>query len=129
MKLAGTIGKLEKADEFKKKLKLLKQDVRDGVLEAMGRAAMIIETEAKVIITRRKHVRTGNLRNSIQSRAGWANQTEIVGIVGTDVPYAPYVEALPDGGYLRPALMKKGAAAMKYLMSEIKKITDGVGGK
>lgn len=55
-------------DKVKKDMKILDQRVRGQIVESMGRAATIIETEAKLIITRKGHVKTGNLRRSISHK-------------------------------------------------------------
>ena len=113
-------------DKVKRDAKLLTQRFRNEIVEAMGRTATIIESEAKLILTRNKHVKTGNLRRSIRNKAGWASTYDIVGVIGCgdEAPYAPFIEALPDGGFLLPALLTKSAIAMKYLQDSVKKIIE-----
>lgn len=139
--------KIEGINQTVAKIKILQEEVRDEIGRSMGRACTIIETQAKTNITEVEwttksgiyrgmgikktyypagstligHVQTGNLRRSIKSKWGFTSQFEIVGVIGTDVPYAPYVEALPDGGFLFPALIKAGPQAVDYLKDEIKK--------
>jgi len=105
------------------KLKLLDQVVRDEALRAMGRASAIVATRAKENISGQHghvmHIKTGNLRRNIKSKAKWKGNFEIEGFIGTDVPYAPHVESLPDGGFLYPALMEVGREALAYFKIQI----------
>jgi hypothetical protein len=129
------------------KAKLLEDKVRGNIKVGMTQAAMIVQAEAKRIIgsvmwvtkggvyrgfgknkrwyppgsAMRGHKRSGDLARSIQVKTGWASQYEIVGVVGTDQKYAPYVEALPDGGFLNPALRNKGAEALKHVERAVEK--------
>jgi len=129
------------------KAKLLEDKVRANIKVGMTQAAMIVQAEAKRIIgsvawvtkggvyrgfgknkrwyppgtPMRGHKRSGDLARSIQVKTGWASQYEIVGVVGTDQKYAPYVEALPDGGFLNPALRNKGAEAWKHLEKAVER--------
>lgn len=115
--------KIEGIEPTMVKLKMLEPEVRKAIDQGMGRACSIIEARAKENISgmhgHTRHVRTGTLRRSIQSRVGWASMYEIVGAIGTDVPYAPYVEALPDGGFLYPALIEVGTKALSYLKDQM----------
>ena len=100
------------------KFKLLDQTVRNQSLKAMARASAIVETRAKENISGQHghtmHIKTGNLRRNIKSKAQWKGNYEIEGFIGTDVPYAPWIESLPDGGFLYPALMEVGRTALEY---------------
>lgn len=113
------------------RLKLLDETVSGAVKIAMYQSATIVQKRAQENISgmhgHTRHVKTGNLMRSIQSQAGWTNnaKTEIVGIIGTDVPYAPYVEALPDGGFLYPALMEVGREAMAYFKAQLALVIKG----
>lgn len=102
-------------DKVQLKLKLLETSVREKIKDAMAQGASIVVARAKEIITEKGHIITGNLRRSIQYKVGWSGINEIDGVVGTDVDYSIYVEALPDGGYLFPALREKGKEALGYV--------------
>ena len=119
-------GKLLGVREFNIKSKLLASEVRIKGKQAMERAANIIVSRAKEIIIEKEHVITGNLLRSIQAKVGWASLSELIGVIGTDVPYAPRVEALPDGGYLRLALVEKGVVAVTYLKGQLTSIIGGL---
>lgn len=122
--------------ELENKLKKAFPFIREKLKPAMYRAATLVEAESKNIITniewidskgesRIGHIKTGTLKGSIQSMAGWANNGyELLGVVGTDVPYAPYIEMLPDGGFLVPALNNKSKEAYEYLVRELKTILE-----
>jgi hypothetical protein len=73
---------------------------------ALQNAGQIIEARAKEIITEKGHIVTGNLRRSINTQVVQTGST-LAAEVGTFVFYAPFVEALPDGGYLFPASEEK----------------------
>lgn len=84
---------------------LLKADreVRAACLKAVWTGVNDIATRAKEILTENQHVVTGDLRRSIKGKAKFVEKDVIEGEVGTGVLYAPYIEALPDGGFLYPA--------------------------
>lgn len=110
--------KIEGMDEVQIKLRLLDQTVRKNGEKAMNVACMIIQRRAKENISgehgHTRHIKTGNLRRNIKFKSEWKSFAEIDGVIGTDVPYAPYVEALPDGGFLFPALMEVGKYALEF---------------
>jgi len=100
---------------------------------ALLHGCQIIEARAKEILTEKGHVVTGTLRRSINSTVrvegsvagrallqltGRAHGARIVGEVGTFVYYAPFVEALPDGGYLFPASEEKFQEVTELLAAE-----------
>jgi len=113
-------------DKAVAKLKILEKDVRKDSEKAMYRAATIVERRAHENISgmhgHKRHVKTGNLRRNIKSKSKWTGSYDIDGIIGTDVPYAPYVEALPDGGFLYPALREVGKEALEYFHNQLVKI-------
>jgi hypothetical protein len=114
------------------KLRLLDENVREKSLQAMKRACSLVERRAKENLQGRhsphpyRHWVTGTLGRSIKSKVGFTGPYQITGVIGTDVPYAPYVEALPDGGYLFPALITEGPQAVKYFEEELEKIIKGI---
>lgn len=111
------------------KFKLLQDHTRNDVKRGVARGATKVATRAKENISGQhghtKHVVTGNLRRSIQTKVGWVSSFEVVGVIGTDVPYAPDVEALPDGGFLYPAILEVGEGVYKYVQEEIIKAIRG----
>jgi len=62
-------------------------EVREQIPTVMGKAVLVLEREAKVLAP----VDTGRLRSSIASEVRGAAM-ETVGVVGSNVEYAPYVE-------------------------------------
>jgi len=123
MKLYFSIDGVEK---FKFKADMLTKEVRNEAKKAMFRGGTLIEARAREHLEgmhgHPRHWITGNLAGSIQVKVGWINLYEIMGVIGTDVPYAVHVEALPDGGYMFPALMNVGPEALEYVISGIKQI-------
>jgi len=112
------------------KLNLIEQDVRSRGQEVMFKAGTIVQARAQENIDGQhghdRHRVTGNLFRNIKTKAGWASLNELVAVVGTDVGYAPYVEALADGGYLYPALLETASRVLLYLKNELRKIAEGV---
>jgi hypothetical protein len=122
--------------ELENKMEKIYPAIRDDLKKTMYQAASLVEAEAKTIITeiewedskgekRIGHIKTSTLKGSIQVVVGWdANGYELLGVIGTDVPYAPYIEMLPDGGFLVPALENKSEEAYEYLAKKIKEILE-----
>lgn len=84
------------------------KEINQKLLAGMSKAVLIVERQAKEDCP----VDTGRLRASINSRVETENN-DIVGIVGTVVEYAPFVEfgtsKMSAKPFLFPALeMKKG---------------------
>ncbi len=71
-------------------------DLRDRAYwplhDAMAQSLQLIEGQMKENLTRNDSVASGNLRAGVQSVPPRITETEIVGEVGPDQPYAPYVE-------------------------------------
>jgi hypothetical protein len=84
----------------------------------LGRIAIqggnIIEARAKEIITEKGHVVTGNLRRSINTQLSELEAFSATVEVGTFVSYGPYIENLPDGGYLYPASIQTNEQVTKF---------------
>lgn len=81
------------------------------MLRAMQRAAMLVMRDARV----RVQVDTGRLRSSITPEVR-TNGREVIGVIGSNVKYAPYVET-----GTRPHWPPKGALAVwarRHGMSE-----------
>ena len=123
--------KIEGLEDAEVKLRLLDQKVRKSAEVNMKVACFIVQRRAKENISGQhghtRHVLTGNLRRNIKSKVAWSGFAQIDGIIGTDVPYAPYVEALPDGGFLYPALMEVGKAALDFFQMAMVASIKGVG--
>ena len=67
---------------------------------AMMKNALPIVTRARQILTDNRHIITGNLRRDIHVET----VKPLVVRVGTRVVYAYFVEVMPDGGFLAPAV-------------------------
>lgn len=114
-------------DQAKAKLAFLSANVMKEGVKVVGNGCRIVETRASEIITEKRHVVTGNLRRSISSKAEKAGLFLIDGACGVDsdkASYAPYVESLPDGGYLFPAYYEKYREVMEFIGKGIKEIVD-----
>jgi hypothetical protein len=126
---------IEGIPEFLIKVKLLEEKTRANIKVAMMQAVGIIQSQAKLNITNKVwhtqsksgytrgkgrvkqrwatgaaitgHIQQGDLRRSIKVKAGYSSQNVLEGVIGTDVPYAGYVEAHREGGFLEPALLEK----------------------
>jgi len=89
-------------------------------------AGRIIEKRAKENLTGRhghdKHIISGTLRASIDTGQPFSMGGGTYAVaIGTDVFYAPYVEARDKtGGFLRPALLEGATEARRYLATTIK---------
>jgi hypothetical protein len=89
--------------------------IMSGMPRVMLNAGQIIEARAKEIITEKGHVVTGNLRRSINTQLGEVTPLKIEVLVGSFVEYAPFVENLPDGGFLFPAAVESVPAYNRFL--------------
>lgn len=101
-------------------LTLLNEKVTGGMKRVGEHAGRIIEKRAKENISgqhgHNKHIITGNLRSSIDTRVKEKGFALIQIEVGTDVRYAVYVETKSrDGGFLRPALFESKEKALLYI--------------
>jgi len=117
--------KMEGMEEFQKKLKLLEVATRQAMESAAERGGQSIAERAANLVTELGHVITGNLRDSLHAEAKWINPNIIEVNVGTNVFYAPYVEALPDGGYLYKATREKIDKVYEYIFAEWEKLLGG----
>jgi len=87
-------------------------------------AGRLIERRAKENISGKnghiKHIITGNLRNSIDTRVRKMAPTLVQIEIGTNVHYAAAVEARDaTGGYLRPALYESKKQALDYIQRTV----------
>jgi len=117
------IQNIEGVNKTALKLALLSNVIRINAVKSMKKATFIVSNRAKENISGMhghvRHIKTGNLRRNIKTKVGWTGLYELEGLIGTDVPYAPHIEALPDGGFLWPALMEVGKEALDYFNEQI----------
>jgi len=97
-------------------------NVEAQLVTIIDRALTICETRAKEILTEKGHIVTGALRRSIISMITKIANDIIEGYIGSPMNYAYYVERLPDGGYLFPALESTFNRMVNYMVTEIRKI-------
>jgi len=105
--------------------KLLEDGIPEEIRKAITQGMSEISTRAQEILTEKNHVVTGNLRRSIvpvavvegNEIAGMAGSFPpgMEGFIGSDAPYAPIVERLPDGGYLKPAFDEKKKDVQEWI--------------
>lgn len=101
---------------IKRNKKLIETLQAAGVAKDLFNACQIVEARAKEILTEKGHVVTGNLRRSINTSIIEAGVSRARVDVGSFVSYAPFVEALPDGGYLFPASEQTFEQVNKFLV-------------
>jgi hypothetical protein len=70
---------------------------------ALQRGGLLIQARAQEKIVEKGHVVTGSLLRSINTRPESEREGRISVLVGSFMFYAPFVENLPDGGYLNEA--------------------------
>jgi len=103
----------------------LKIMVLSGDMERITmNAGRLIERRAKENISGQhghdRHIITGNLRNSIDTKVHKRGINLYQAEIGTDVRYALPVEVRsPDGGYLRPSLSETKPQVMNYISRTI----------
>ena len=95
--------------------------------KGMFRAGVAVQKRAQEILTYNKHVVTGNLRRSIHTEVT-VEEDKMEVQIGTNVEYAPYVEALPDGGYLFPAYWQEKDKVIADLQAVVTKVINEVKG-
>ena len=110
---------------------LLKTSVQSSVRTGMMQTVLIIVKRAKENLagkhapTPRRHWVTGNLARSIRGLVKMKGISYVEGIVGTDVPYAPHIEANPDGGFLIPAAKTESKEAKRFFVKQIQAAIKG----
>lgn len=105
----------------------LKVAAEDSVLEGMN----LMAQDAKFLITtldwtdskgnqRYGHVDTGDLRRAIRGEMISVNKRVYGNLVtGPEVPYAAFVEALPDGGFLYRTFYQDLDIVMKLIVASM----------
>jgi len=123
-------------DQANAKLKATEMNIQANLELILVSAGLEIANTAQDIITENGHIITGTLKGSIMSfvtvdQASKETYASIgsfppgsKGFNGSDAPYAPYVEALPDGGFLRPAYNQKKKEVEGLIANAIKKVID-----
>lgn len=87
-----------------------------SMTKTLFNAVQIVEARAKEILTEKGHIVTGNLRRSINTSIV-ENSAKVSRVqVGSFVEYAPFVEALPDGGFLYPAVVETFDQVSRYMV-------------
>jgi hypothetical protein len=104
--------------EIRKRNRQLLEDLQTNVGRALQRGGLLIEARAKEILTEKGHIVTGNLRRSINTQIIRTGGDRLFVEVGSFLFYAPFIEALPDGGFLFPAAQQQFPAVMKLLVVE-----------
>ena len=99
------------------------KNIKAELQKEIFQAGTLIQVEAQRILTEKGHVVTGNLRRSINTQV-IVQDTLLEVDIGTNVEYAPYIEALPDGGYLFPAYWAKKDEVMARLQRAVKNAMD-----
>ena len=104
--------------EIKRRNRLLVEDLQTNIGRTLQRGGLLIEARAKEILTENGHIVTGNLRRSINTQVIRTGADRLYVEVGSFLFYAPFVEALPDGGYLFPAAEQQFPAVTRLLLDE-----------
>ena len=113
-------------DKLKGNLNILKQGVKVAMAQAGYRGGEAIVSRAVEIINENEHIISGTLWRSIHATSEWVGPSLVEISVGTNVYYAPYVEALPDGGYLYRATAEKINEVYDYIFAEWTKLLLGM---
>ncbi|MDX1388210.1 MAG: hypothetical protein R3344_03420 [Acidobacteriota bacterium] len=79
----------------------------DQLFGPMLDAGFVIVARGKEILTEKGHVVTGFLRRSLNAQVRRKSRDAVETEVGSPAEYAPFVEALPDGGFLEEALLQR----------------------
>ena len=98
--------------------KLVQTLESDAAARKAQQGGLIIQARSQEILTEKGHIDTGALRRSGNTRTVRDTQglsTE----VGYFMFYAPFVEALPDGGYLAPASEEKFDEVSQFIAEQL----------
>jgi len=116
-------------DAFKKNIhKLLNVDFRLALEKTVNESGILVATRAKENLKGKyepspyRHWITGNLSRSVKSVTEWKSAEVLECRIGTAVHYAPYIEALPDGGFLMPALNVKMPEISRKIYEDIRRM-------
>jgi len=100
-------------------LKLMDTQLHQEIEKTANRLVIAIASRSKEILTENDHIVTGNLKRSVKGEAKFINLSVVEGQVGTDVDYAAFVEALPDGGYLYRAYTEVMLTGERIFVQEV----------
>ena len=114
-------------DRIALSLAIANPKLHSELAKGMFRAGVAVQKRAQEIITEKGHVVTGNLRRSIHTEVT-VEEDKMEVQIGTNVEYAPYVEALPDGGYLFPAYWQEKDGVIADLQAVVTKVINEVKG-
>ena len=109
-------------DRIIRKFDVINNGFKDEFEKVAYMAGLLIEDEAKRILKEMGHIDTGMLWNSIETMVARKGNYKLSILIGTDVYYSIYIEALPDGGFLFPAYLRKRKDVLKLLGKGIKMI-------
>jgi len=108
------------------KLNALDAALPDAEEAKMRQALLRIERDAKQIVP----VDTGNLKGSIESRVIRNSDGEVVGVVGSNVRYAPFIEfgtsKMSAQPFLRPAVERNRETIRSLLGEGFEEATEDV---
>jgi hypothetical protein len=113
---------LKGLNKAKRNLRQIKTRFGFETVTVFRRAGLIIADSAAQIIQAKGHVVTGALWRSQTAQVINVTTRTIEVSVGSDRPYAEFIENLPDGGYLFEACEKQRAVVLRYIESEYAKV-------
>lgn len=117
--------KLTNEQKVRLAFKLASKQVREALGKDMFIQGSKVAVRAKILLTEKGHVITGNLRRSIMVQP-LIDQNGLLEInVGTNVEYAPQIEALPDGGFLLPAFIEQHESIVRGMQAAIDQVLGG----
>jgi hypothetical protein len=115
-------------DDMKKNRKILEARFRRQLEKTMNESALLVVARAKQNLAGKnephpyRHWITGNLSRSIKASTEFVSETVIESKIGTAVRYAPYIENLPDGGFLLPALKSLSSELAKKVYTDLRRL-------
>jgi hypothetical protein len=115
-------------DDFKKNRKILEVEFRKQLELSMNQGALLVVARAKENLAGKnapnpyRHWITGNLSRSVKASTKFISPTVLESSVGTGVHYAPYIENLPDGGFLAPALQAVYPEVVKKVYTDLRRL-------
>ena len=109
-------AELRVSDNVRRYLRRIRQ--RSEMHRALLLGGAIVVTEARRILTRNGHIITGNLRRDIRTES----TAPLKVLVGSHVAYAYFVEMLPDGGFLRPAVRRTADDVADFVAARLAEV-------
>ena len=105
--------------------KLADENIHKELSKALFVEGSRIATRAKVILNEKGHVVTATLLRSISVQPVVEQGGVLEVNVGTNIVYAPKIEALPDGGYLLPAFIENAEKVQAGIQKAIDRAIGG----